>query len=100
VRRWVSEGTRPRLPWGARLPAFVADPSETLALLELLKNDASLYVRTSVANHLGDVAKDHPERVIELLERWKRQGVTQVSWIAERALRHVVKQGHPGALRL
>ena len=100
VRRWVSEGTRPRLPWGARLPAFVAEPSETLALLELLKNDGSLYVRTSVANHLGDVAKDHPDRVIELLERWKRQDVAEVNWIAERALRHLVKQGHPGAFRL
>jgi len=30
VRRLVSEGSRPRLPWGMQLRALVADPSPTL----------------------------------------------------------------------
>ena len=28
VRRLVSEGTRPRLPWAARLPRFLEDPTQ------------------------------------------------------------------------
>lgn len=39
VRRLVSEGTRPRLPWAMRLPAFIADPAPVLRLLEALKDD-------------------------------------------------------------
>jgi 3-methyladenine DNA glycosylase AlkC len=50
VRRLVSEGTRPRLPWASRLPAFQRDPAPVLALLERLKDDPALYVRRSVAN--------------------------------------------------
>jgi hypothetical protein len=34
VRRLVSEGTRPRLPWAMRLPEFQADPQLSLPLLE------------------------------------------------------------------
>ena len=32
VRRLVSEGTRPRLPWAPRLPAFQKDPQLALPL--------------------------------------------------------------------
>lgn len=49
VRRLVSEGTRPRLPWAMRLPQFQADPNLSLPLLELLKDDPELYVRRSAA---------------------------------------------------
>ncbi len=55
VRRLVSEGSRPRLPWGQRLPAAVSDPTRGLALIERLVDDPEPYVRRSVANHLGDV---------------------------------------------
>ena len=37
VRRLVSEGTRPRLPWAPRLRAFIEDPAPVLELLELLE---------------------------------------------------------------
>jgi 3-methyladenine DNA glycosylase AlkC len=43
VRRLASEGSRPRLPWGMRLPQFVADPAPVLAILERLKDDPSEY---------------------------------------------------------
>lgn len=100
VRRLVSEGTRPRLPWGGRLRAFQEDPTATLALLERLRDDPHPYVRRSVANHLGDIAKDHPERAIGTLLRWRAEvGGPNLEWIVRQALRHPIKQGHPGALR-
>ena len=69
VRRLVSEGSRPRLPWGLQLKALVADPSPTAPLLLALQDDPSEYVRRSVANHLNDIAKDHPEHVAGWLEQ-------------------------------
>jgi 3-methyladenine DNA glycosylase AlkC len=69
VRRLVSEGSRPRLPWGLQLKSLIADPSPTLPLLEALLDDPSEYVRRSVANHLNDIAKDHPHRLADWLER-------------------------------
>ena len=39
VRRLVSEGTRPRLPWAGRLREFQQNPQRMLPLLELLKDD-------------------------------------------------------------
>jgi len=103
-RRWASEGTRPRLPWGERLQEFVRDPSPTMPILELLKFDTELYVRKSVSNHLNDIAKDHPERVIQLLADWKTAAgaahAEKIEWIIHRALRTLIKAGHPGALKL
>jgi 3-methyladenine DNA glycosylase AlkC len=100
VRRWVSEGTRPRLPWGKRLDVFIRNPEPTLALLEQLKNDPVLYVRKSVANHLNDIAKDHPERVVEVAARWYAEGSEEARWIVRHGLRTLVKQGDPLALAL
>ena len=98
VRRLVSEGTRPRLPWAARLPAFIADPAPVLALLELLRDDPSQYVRRSVANNLNDVSKDHPELVVELAQRWSADGDRNRARLVRHALRTLVKRGDPQAL--
>ncbi|MES2309683.1 MAG: DNA alkylation repair protein [Verrucomicrobiota bacterium] len=104
LRRWASEGTRPRLPWGERLHDFVQDPQPTLPILELLKFDPELYVRKSVANHLNDISKDHPLYLIVLLKRWKKEAGTEhlskINWIIRRSLRTLIKEGHPGALQL
>lgn len=100
VRRLVSEGTRPRLPWAPRLPAFQADPTPTLALLERLKDDPSLYVRRSVANHLNDIGKDHPQHLLEVAQRWQPGASPERQWLIRHALRSLVKQGHPEALAL
>ena len=101
VRRLCSEGTRPRLPWGKRIPAFVADPRPTLPLLEALKNDPSLYVRRSVANHLGDIAKDHPEIVFACCRRWLAGGASkELRWLIRHALRHPARKGDPRALEI
>jgi 3-methyladenine DNA glycosylase AlkC len=100
VRRWCSEGTRPRLPWAQRIPAFVKDPRPVLPILEQLKDDAELYVRRSVANHLGDVAKDHPALVFEICERWLSGASVQRKWLIRHALRHPAKKGIRAAVRL
>lgn len=98
VRRLVSEGTRPRLPWAGRLYQFIEDPSPTLALLEKLKDDPSEYVRRSVSNHLNDIAKDHPQLVVQTCRRWWQDGSPERRWIVKRALRTLVKDGDPEAL--
>ena len=100
VRRLVSEGTRPRLPWAPRLPAYQRDPEPVIALLERLKDDPELYVRRSVANNLNDIGKDHPERLVELCRRWLVDAPAARVWIVERALRSLVKRGDRGALEL
>jgi 3-methyladenine DNA glycosylase AlkC len=69
VRRLVSEGTRPRLPWAPQLRSLRADPRPAVELLDRLVGDESEYVRRSVANHLNDIAKDHPQRLADWLER-------------------------------
>ncbi|GMV48588.1 MAG: hypothetical protein UZ03_NOB001003569 [Nitrospira sp. OLB3] len=100
VRRLVSEGTRPRLPWAARLRAFQADPRPVLALLEWLKDDPSLYVRRSVANNLNDIGKDHPALLIETARRWLGEATEERRWIVRHALRSAVKRGDAEALAL
>ena len=96
VRRLASEGTRPRLPWGIQLKPFVDDPSPNIPLLNTLKNDPSLYVRRSVANHLNDIAKDHPDTVISLCKKWHSKKVSEeVLWVIKHATRTLVKAGHP-----
>jgi 3-methyladenine DNA glycosylase AlkC len=68
VRRLVSEGTRPRLPWAPRLHALLRDPRPVIGLLELLKDDSELYVRRSVANNLNDIGKDHPQLLVHFVK--------------------------------
>ena len=98
VRRLVSEGTRPRLPWASRLPAFQNNPKPVLALLELLKDDPELYVRRSVANNLNDIGKDHPDLLVKTAKAWLKDAPENRQWIIRHALRFTVKQGNPAAL--
>lgn len=100
VRRLVSEGTRPRLPWASRLCDFQKDPSPVLTLLELLKDDPSLYVRRSVANNLNDIGKDHPDVLVETTWRWLKDATEERRWLIRHALRSAVKRGEAGALRV
>ena len=94
VRRLVSEGTRPRLPWGKRLTAFQQDPTPVIELLEQLRDDASETVRRSVANNLNDIAKDHPELIIKVMRAWLRAAPRSRRWVVERATRTLARAGH------
>lgn len=97
IRRLASEGTRPRLPWSFRLEAVQANPQLAAGILDRLKADESLYVRKSVANHLNDVTKEHPEWVLDTIEGWPLEN-KHTAWIAKHALRSLIKQGDLRAL--
>ncbi len=99
VRRLVSEGSRPRLPWGLRLQALVVDPSPTLPLLRALQDDASAYVRRSVANHLNDIAKDHPDLVAAWVREHLDDDNRQRTALLRHASRSLIKQGHAPTLK-
>ena len=103
VRRLVSEGTRPRLPWGMRLQEFIDDPTAVLSLIEPLAHDASEYVRRSIANNLNDIAKDNPRQAVEFCER-VRSAIggepAQTEWLIRHACRTLIKNGDVGALKL
>jgi len=99
LRRLSSEGCRPRLPWASPLRNFIADPVSVLPILENLKNDEALYVRKSVANHINDISKDHPNLVLELTKKW--HGKTKnTDWIVKHALRTLLKKGDKKALAI
>lgn len=98
VRRLVTEGTRPRLPWTMQLKPFIDDPRPVLTLLEKLKTDPVLMVRRSVANNLNDIAKDNPDLVVHTLRRWKTINDEGTQWLIRHAARTLVKQGNQEAL--
>lgn len=98
VRRLISEGTRPRLPWAMQLPQIIADPTPILPLLDALKDDEEEYVRRSVANNLNDIAKDHPDLVAGIAEKWMLPGNKKREKLLRHACRTLIKQGHAQTL--
>lgn len=100
VRRLVSEGCRPLLPWAMQLPDIKQNPQQILPLLELLKLDSSEYVRRSVANNLNDISKHHPDLVVETCKRWLIEGNKETQKLIKHACRTLIKQGHPECLAL
>lgn len=98
LRRLACEGARPRLPWGLRLAALVNDPKPLFPILEALRDDPIEAVRRSVANNLNDIAKDHPDLLVRYVKPWTQSG--DRAPLIRHALRHLVKQGHEGALGL
>lgn len=93
VRRLASEGSRPRLPWGIRLPEFIQDPMPLKSILQTLNQDESLYVRRSVANNLNDISKDNPDWAINTCEEFLQNGNEKTEWIVKHALRSLIKSG-------
>jgi 3-methyladenine DNA glycosylase AlkC len=101
VRRLVSEGTRPLLPWGQQLPEFRISPSLTLPLLRALAHSEELYVRKSIANHFNDIAKDHPKLLLNELREWRKKhpGNENLEWVYRHGLRTLLKKGNQDALK-
>lgn len=99
VRRFSSEGCRPRLPWAMALPALKKDPAPILPILDNLKEDESEFVRKSVANNLNDISKDNPDITLSLAKKWKGKS-KNTDWIVKHACRTLLKQAHPEALEL
>ncbi len=93
LRRLSSEGCRPRLPWAIALPKFKQNPVKPLEIIELLKNDKSLYVQKSVANNLNDISKDNPHLVIKFVK--ENLGKTkELDWICKHGSRTLLKKGN------
>jgi len=98
VRRLVSEGTRPRLPWAQNVGLT---PEQTLPLLDALHADSARFVTRSVSNHLNDLSKIIPDQVIATLSSWgelSSQNPKELDWMTRHALRTLIKQGHSGAM--
>ncbi len=98
VRRLVSEGTRPKLPWAK---AIDVGPDRTMDLLDHLHADPTRFVTRSVANHLNDIAKTQPDLVLSALQRWNdagRQAEKELAWMNRHALRTLIKDGHGDAM--
>ncbi len=99
VRRFASEGCRPRLPWGMALQVFKKDPSKVLNILEQLKSDSSIYVRKSVANNLNDISKDNPQAVIDVVKKWSNKN-PHTDWILRKGCRTLIKAANPEVMEL
>lgn len=98
VRRLISEGTRPKLPWARKV---TLDLDQTLPLLDMLQGDGTRFVTRSVANHLNDVAKTDPQAVLDRLAAWERAGTqteAERAWMRRHAVRTLIKDGHAGAM--
>lgn len=99
IRRLASEGSRPLLPWSFRLTELQNHPDWVAPLLETLRSDASRYVRKSVANHLNDISRHHPEWVLDRVGQWPlNEEATR--WIVRHGLRTLIRKGHASALSL
>jgi 3-methyladenine DNA glycosylase AlkC len=96
VRRLVSEGTRPRLPWATRLPMFQTDPAPVVELLDRLKDDPSDYVQRSVGNNLNDISHDNPDITLAVAEQW----LPGRARLVRRGLRTLIKAADPKAMEL
>ena len=99
VRRLASEGSRPRLPWGVQLKHLIEDPTPMLPLLAQLQDDDSEYVRRSVANHLNDIAKDHPAVVAQWLEQHLGGASDERRAMLRHASRTLIKKSDMRVLR-
>lgn len=100
VRRLVSEGTRPRLPWAKRIDAIKGDPDINLSLLEPLIDDPSFYVRKSAANHVNDLTKDYKEATLNWLAGQIARGGSRDPWFVRHAVRSLIKSDDQAALEL
>ena len=99
VRRLASEGCRPALPWGQALVKYKQDPAPLLPILEQLKTDPSIHVRKSVANHLNDISKTHPDLVAELAKDWYGKH-EHTDWIVKHGCRTLLKNGNRDVLAI
>jgi 3-methyladenine DNA glycosylase AlkC len=70
------------------------------SIRDVLKDDASLYVRRSVANNLNDIGKDHPDLLVATCKRWMEQPTPERRWLIRHALRSAVKRGDAAALEI
>ncbi|MFN8511646.1 MAG: DNA alkylation repair protein [Chloroflexia bacterium] len=91
VRRLASEGTRPRL-LAQQVPTILARPDSTLPILHALYRDPSEYVRRSVANHLNDLSRAHPDLTAQIATRWLSNPDENTTRLVRHALRTLISR--------
>jgi len=87
LRRLVSEGLRPKLPWAAKLDIWKDSPKPVFEILELLKEDGVKFVKKSVANHLRDWVKVNPKEAEKIVSKWSQSKNENTKWILKHAQR-------------
>lgn len=93
-RRLSSEGLRQRLPWCIGIDF---DYKKSLEILDNLYGDKARYVVRSVANHLNDISKINPDLVVDILDKWKKEGLQEkkeFEYLVNHSLRTSIKKGH------
>lgn len=99
IRRFTSEGTRPNLPWGLKVPGIHENLKRNIELLEKLKYDEHDYVIKSIANHLNDISRLDEKLFLKTVQDWNKD-----EKVSKKIIRHssrtLLKQGHPKALKL
>lgn len=100
VRRLASEGSRPLLPWAARVPLLLEDLRLGVGLIDALAGDPDEVVRRSAANHLNDISRLDAALALEVARRWHERALPDCERTLRQAMRTLVKAGHPQALAL
>lgn len=101
IRRLCSEGIRPNLPWGIKVENINQNLLRGINILESLKDDPSLYVRKSVANHLNDISHLDQKLMLKTLKAWSKGNIPKErQWIIRHASRTLLKKGNPDILKL
>jgi 3-methyladenine DNA glycosylase AlkC len=99
VRRLVSEGTRPSLPWGMKVDQIIQQLNRNVELITHLADDPSEYVRKSVANHLNDISHIDQNLFFSALSLIDHKTKNSEK-IIRHASRTLLKNGNPKALKL
>jgi len=100
VRRLVSEGTRPNLPWGKNISHLEKNLDKNIKILNRLKHDPSEYVRKSVANHMNDISRVDKNLMLKTVKEWSKIDDKNLKWIVKHSLRSLLKMGEPKALSI
>jgi len=101
VRRAAVQAVRPRGFWVRRLDWAHGSPGLLVPLLEALRGEAERFPANAVANCLNDISRERPSLALAILQRWlEEEAGPQVEHMARKALRSLIKEGDPRALRL
>jgi 3-methyladenine DNA glycosylase AlkC len=101
VRRWLSEGTRPLLPWGIKVENIHQNISRNIPFLKALFLDKEEYVRRSVANHLNDISKLDSKLMLKTCKEFLViDQSSETKWVVKHATRGLLKKGNKEALVL